>query len=94
LEVSEILYTWYQPLASISSPGCFPLRSLCLCGEAQASGQRGAIYDFEMQLSTHSGPVKRIVFYGCEVYAGQLKAGTDLETLATELQAQLRERMT
>jgi predicted transposase/invertase (TIGR01784 family) len=34
-----------------------------------------------MQLSTHSGLVKRIVFYGCEVYAGQLKAGDDYSVL-------------
>jgi predicted transposase/invertase (TIGR01784 family) len=34
-----------------------------------------------MQLSTHSGLVKRIVFYGCEVYAGQLKAGDDYSKL-------------
>jgi len=43
--------------------------------DIRAVDQRGAIYDVEMQLSTHSGLVKRIVFYGCEVYAGQLKAG-------------------
>ena len=42
--------------------------------DIRAVDQRGAIYDVEMQLSTHSGLVKRIVFYGCEVYAGQLKA--------------------
>jgi len=42
---------------TISFPGCFPLRSLRLCGETQdpfrAVDQRGAIYDVEMQLSTH-----------------------------------------
>ena len=34
-----ILGTWYQSLASISSPGCFPLRPLRLCGETQEPGQ-------------------------------------------------------
>ena len=34
-----------------------------------------------MQLSAHSGLVKRIVFYGCEVYADQLKAGDDYSAL-------------
>jgi predicted transposase/invertase (TIGR01784 family) len=34
-----------------------------------------------MQLSASSGLVKRIVFYGCEVYAGQLKAGDDYSEL-------------
>jgi predicted transposase/invertase (TIGR01784 family) len=34
-----------------------------------------------MQLSIFSGLVKRIVFYGCEVYAGQLKAGDDYQDL-------------
>jgi predicted transposase/invertase (TIGR01784 family) len=37
----------------------------------------GAIYDIEMQLTIFEGLTKRIVFYGCELYAGQLKAGDD-----------------
>jgi len=49
--------------------------------DIRAVDQRGAIYDVEMQLSPHSGLVKRIVFYGCEVYAGQLKAGDDYSEL-------------
>jgi predicted transposase/invertase (TIGR01784 family) len=49
--------------------------------DIRAVDQRGAIYDVEMQLSTHSGLVKRIVFYGCEVYAGQLQAGDDYSVL-------------
>lgn len=49
--------------------------------DVRAVDQRGAIYDVEMQLSPHSGLVKRIVFYGCEVYAGQLKAGDDYSEL-------------
>jgi predicted transposase/invertase (TIGR01784 family) len=49
--------------------------------DIRAVDQRGAIYDVEMQLSTHSGLVKRIVLYGCEVYAGQLKAGDDYAVL-------------
>ena len=39
LEESSILYTWYQSLASISHPGCFPLRPLRLCGETRDSGR-------------------------------------------------------
>jgi predicted transposase/invertase (TIGR01784 family) len=35
----------------------------------------GAIYDIEMQLDIFAGLVQRIVFYGCELYAGQLNAG-------------------
>ena len=34
-EECSILYSWYQSLASISSPGCFPSRPLRLCGETQ-----------------------------------------------------------
>jgi hypothetical protein len=37
--------------------------------DIRAVDQRGAIYDVEMQFSTHSGLVKRIVFYGCESHA-------------------------
>jgi predicted transposase/invertase (TIGR01784 family) len=49
--------------------------------DIRALDQLGAIYDIEMQLSAYSGLVKRIVFYGCEVYAGQLKAGDDYSEL-------------
>ena len=34
-----------------------------------------------MQLAIFAGLVQRIVFYGCELYAGQLKAGDDYENL-------------
>ena len=34
-----VLYTWYQSLASISPPACFPLRPLRLCGETRDSGR-------------------------------------------------------
>ena len=34
-----------------------------------------------MQLSIFSGLIQRIVFYGCEIYAGQLKAGDDYSRL-------------
>ena len=49
--------------------------------DIRAVDQRGAIYDVEMQLSTFSGLVRRIVFYGCEVYAGQLRSGDDYQEL-------------
>jgi len=49
--------------------------------DIRAVDQLGAIYDVEMQLSPCSGFVKRIVFYGCEVYAGQLNAGDDYSEL-------------
>ena len=49
--------------------------------DIKAVDQDDAIYDIEMQLSIFSGLVKRIVFYGCEVYAGQLKAGDDYSEL-------------
>ena len=34
-----------------------------------------------MQLTTYEGLVQRIVFYGCELYAGQLMSGDKYETL-------------
>ena len=36
------MYKWYQSLASISSPGCFLLRSLRLCGKSQVCGESQA----------------------------------------------------
>jgi predicted transposase/invertase (TIGR01784 family) len=41
----------------------------------------GAIYDIEMQLAIFEGLVQRIVYYGCELYAGQLARGEDYENL-------------
>ena len=43
--------------------------------DVKAVDRAGAIYDIEMQLAIFEGLVQRIVFYGCELYAGQLKAG-------------------
>ncbi len=45
--------------------------------DIKAVDQSGAIYDIEMQLTIVEGLIKRLVFYGCEIYAGQLKRGED-----------------
>ena len=45
--------------------------------DVKAVDQSGAIYDIEMQLTIFEGLVQRIVFYGCELYSGQLKKGDD-----------------
>ena len=49
--------------------------------DIKAVDRAGAIYDIEMQLAIFAGLVQRIVFYGCELYAGQLKTGDDYEDL-------------
>lgn len=49
--------------------------------DVKAVDRAGAIYDVEVQLSIFPGLVQRIVFYGCELYAGQLKAGDDYAEL-------------
>ena len=49
--------------------------------DVKAVDAAGAIYDIEMQLEIFAGLVQRIVFYGCELYAGQLKAGDDYAAL-------------
>jgi predicted transposase/invertase (TIGR01784 family) len=49
--------------------------------DIRAVDQRGAIYDIEMQLSASPGLTKRIVFYGCEVYAGQMRSGDQYHEL-------------
>ena len=43
--------------------------------DIKAVDRTGAIYDVEVQLTTYRGLRQRMVFYGCELYAGQLKAG-------------------
>ena len=49
--------------------------------DIKAIDQSGAIYDIEMQLSIFAGLIQRIVFYGCEIYAGQLRSGDDYSEL-------------
>ena len=49
--------------------------------DVKAVDESGSIYHIEMQLTTFSGLTERIVFYGCELYAGQLKAGEDYTQL-------------
>jgi predicted transposase/invertase (TIGR01784 family) len=49
--------------------------------DVKAVDGTGAIYDIEMQLAIFAGLVQRIVFYGCELYAGQLKAGENYASL-------------
>jgi predicted transposase/invertase (TIGR01784 family) len=43
--------------------------------DIKAADRTGAIYDVEMQLTTYEGLVQRMVYYGCQLYAGQLKKG-------------------
>ena len=49
--------------------------------DIRAVGQQGAIYDIEMQVSNHPGLVQRLVFYACEVYADQMRAGDNYQKL-------------
>ncbi|MEZ6111308.1 MAG: Rpn family recombination-promoting nuclease/putative transposase [Pirellulaceae bacterium] len=49
--------------------------------DVKAVDQSGAIYDVEIQLTVVPGLDRRIVFYGCELYAGQLQAGEDYSEL-------------
>jgi predicted transposase/invertase (TIGR01784 family) len=43
--------------------------------DIKATDANGAIYDIEMQVTIFEGLVQRVVFYGCEMYAGQLIDG-------------------
>ncbi len=49
--------------------------------DIKAINRTGAIYNVEVQLTTYEGLVQRFVFYGCELYAGQVKSGEDYETV-------------
>ncbi len=49
--------------------------------DIKATDALGAIYDIEMQLTIFKGLVQRIVFYGCEIYAGQIRSGEDYASL-------------
>jgi predicted transposase/invertase (TIGR01784 family) len=45
--------------------------------DIKAIDESAAIYDVEMQLEAHLGLIQRIIFYGCELYSGQMKSGDD-----------------
>ena len=49
--------------------------------DIKAVDKAGAIYDIEMQLEAHLGLIQRVVFYGCELYSGQMKSGDDYSQL-------------
>ena len=49
--------------------------------DIRAVDQHGVICDIEMQLSASPGLTKRLAFYGCEVYEGQLRAGDEYHGL-------------
>ena len=49
--------------------------------DIKAFDQNGSIYDIEMQLTTKEGLVKRIVYYGCEIFTGQLRQGQAYDQL-------------
>ena len=49
--------------------------------DIRAVDQHGAIYDIEMQMSNRRGLIHRLVFYGCEIYADQMRAGDDYQEL-------------
>ncbi|MBX3416809.1 MAG: Rpn family recombination-promoting nuclease/putative transposase [Pirellulaceae bacterium] len=43
--------------------------------DVKATDQNGVIYDIEIQIAVRPGLVQRLVFYGCDEYAGQLRSG-------------------
>ena len=49
--------------------------------DIKAKDHLGSIFHIEMQLSVKSGLEKRLVFYGCELFAGQLSQGDDYSRL-------------
>ncbi len=49
--------------------------------DIKAVDRTGAVYDVEIQLTTYEGLVQRMVFYGCELYAGQIKSREKYETI-------------
>jgi len=49
--------------------------------DLRAEDEQGRIFTIEVQLSAKPGLTQRVVFYGCEVYAGQLLEGDDYAEL-------------
>ncbi|MCA9220408.1 MAG: Rpn family recombination-promoting nuclease/putative transposase [Planctomycetales bacterium] len=49
--------------------------------DVKAVDQAGSVFNIEIQRSLFDGLIQRIVFYGCEIYADQLRAGDDYSEL-------------
>jgi len=49
--------------------------------DVRAVDDAGAIYNVEVQLRVRAGQEKRLVFYGCELYAGQFRQGASYPNL-------------
>lgn len=49
--------------------------------DVKATDIRGLIYDIEIQIAVKPGLLQRLVFYGAELYADQLRAGDDYQGL-------------
>ena len=49
--------------------------------DIKAIDENRAVYSVEMQLAIHDGLVQRVVFYGCELYADQLRSKDDYTEL-------------
>jgi len=49
--------------------------------DIKATDVAGSVFNIEMQLSVTAGLVKRLVFYGCELFVGQLAQGQDYTNL-------------
>jgi predicted transposase/invertase (TIGR01784 family) len=49
--------------------------------DIKAVDETEAIYDIEMQIDAHVGLIQRLVFYGCELYSGQLRSGDSYSDL-------------
>ncbi len=49
--------------------------------DVKAKDATGSVFNIEMQLTVTTGLIKRVVFYGCELYAGQLSKGDDYHRL-------------
>ncbi len=50
-------------------------------GGFRCQDQSGTIYDIEIQIAVKPGLWKRLVFYGAELFANQLRAGDDYRKL-------------
>ena len=49
--------------------------------DVKAVDRDGAIYNVEMQIAVLPGLIQRLVFYGCEIYADQLRSSDDYTEL-------------
>ena len=78
ISLLNAILTLPQPIADVTLINPFNLQDFkddkLTVLDVKAIDDRGAVYNVEMQIAVLPGLIQRLVFYGCEIYADQLRS--------------------